>query len=139
MHGWRFSVPEGQSCNQFFPTHVSNRKVVAFMRFEPMAPPFLAAEPSIKLSAVSVYGIHAGSTEGVRIGYLFWSPLESVVDPFFTLFRRPRFDAVAALREGAESNNKYNLTGSISVFVQEDDAVLLTYHTPSKITEALEA
>lgn len=139
MHGWKFQVPLGQSRNQFFSTNVGNRKVVAFMRFDAIAPPVLAAEPTVKLSAVSVYSINAGSVEGTSVGYLFWSPLLLTVDPFFALFRRPQFDPVATIREGAEANNRYQLKGGISVFVIDDDAVMFTYHTESKITQVLES
>jgi len=139
MHGWRFQVPRGQSRNSFFTAPVGNRRVVAFLRYDPMAAPVLAEEPSVKLPAVNVYGIHAGTPEGVRIGYVFWSPLVTVVDPFFTLYHRPQYSPMDSVREGATGVNKYQLRGGIAVFVIEDDAVLLTYHTVSRITEALDA
>lgn len=139
MHGWKFIVPEGQSCNHFFTTQVGNRNVVAFLRHDAIAPPVLAAEPAVKLPAVSVYSLNAGTVDGVNIGYLMWSPLRVVVDPFFALFSRPQFDPFPAVKEGAESKNMYQLRGGVSVFVIDDDACLFTFHTPSRITEALES
>lgn len=139
MDGWKFQIPEGQGCNHFFTTMVGNRNVVAFLRYDAIAPPVLAAEPAIKLPAVSVYSLNAGTADGLNIGYLMWSPLRTVVDPFFALFTRPQFNPVASIKDGAESKNMYQLLGGISVFAIDDDACLFTFHTPSRITEALES
>lgn len=139
MHGWKFNAPAGQSRNQFFVTQIGNRKACAFLRYDIVAPPVLAAETAVKLPAVSVYSINAGAVDGVSIGYLLWSPLVMTVDPFFALFRRPQFEPHTAAKEGAESHNRYQLKGGINVFVMNDDALMFTFHTQSKITQILES
>lgn len=111
---------------------------MGFLRFTDIAQPYLAAEPSIKLSAVSVYEIQAGTVGGTAIGYLICSPLPQVVDPFFCLLHRPQFDAYSMLKEGGQGTHKYQLRSGLSIFTVEDDAVMFTYHTKSKITDALE-
>lgn len=138
MHGWRFGNQVAPH-KQFFNTHVGNRKAVCFIREgSAIAQMYLAAEPTIKLAAVTVYEIHVGAVGGMSIGYLMCSPLSVVVDPYFALYHRRQYDPYMSLKEGAEGSNRYQLRGGISVFTVEDDAVMFAYHTPSKITEALE-
>lgn len=139
LHGWKLTVPASQTKHQFFTATLGNRKVTCFLRFDVIAQPYLAEEPTVRLPAVSMYAINAGNVDGLSIGYTFWSPLTTIVDPFFVLFHRPQFDARSVIREGAEGHNKYQLKGGLSIFVVNDDAVLITFHTSSLITEALEA
>lgn len=112
--------------------------MAAFMRHPPMAPPVLVAEPTVRLPSVAVYGVHAGSVEGLALGYIFWSPLKMKVDPTYVLFQRPQFQPVDAIREGAQGNNRYQLRGGLRVFTVDDDAILINCHIRSKITEVLE-
>ena len=103
-----------------------------------VTPSFFVQNERIKMPAVELYDLKAGSKQGVRFGFIIRSPLLCLHSKNYLLFYRKQIDPKEIVQKQREAQRKYHI-GNLLFFALEDEAVFISQVESGPFIESLEA
>jgi hypothetical protein len=94
-------------------------------RWIPGKEPVMLVPNAMKLPAVQVYDVRHSAANGIRLGFMFRTPLQVVLEPEYMLAHRRNVDAISSALEQIGSECKYRV-GGLLIYSVDDLGVLVS-------------